>query len=138
FGPRQDPSSSYSGVISVFVKRALAGEPLAIFGDGGQTRDFVYVENVVDANVLAAAATAASGRVYNVGCGGRTTLLELANAVGAAAQRPPRIELRDARAGDIRHSAADIARARAELGYEPTVGLAEGLARLLAHECAGE
>jgi len=131
FGPRQDPRSPYSGVISIFVDRILAGKPITFFGDGGQTRDFVYVANVVDANVLAATRDGVSGRRFNVACGQRTTLLELADMIGRAADKPVEKAFADPRAGDIRHSVADIAPARAELGYEPKVGVEEGLRHLV-------
>jgi UDP-glucose 4-epimerase len=131
FGPRQDPSSAYSGVISVFVDRILRGAPLTIFGDGEQFRDFVYVANVVDANLLAATRPNVSGRSYNIGCGGRTTLNELAQMLGriAGAAVAPKHEA--PRAGDIRESIADISRAREELGYAPKIGVEEGLQKLV-------
>lgn len=133
FGPRQDPSSAYSGVISIFGDRILAGKPITFFGDGKQCRDFVYVDNVVSANILAATRPNVSGRVFNVGCGARTTLLELAELIGKTAGKPVERSFGASRAGDIAESVADIGRARRELGYEPTVGVAEGLARLIAH-----
>lgn len=133
FGPRQDPSSPYSGVISVFGDRILAGKPITFFGDGKQCRDFVYVDNVVEANFLAATQPSVSGRVYNVGCGARTTLLELAELIGKTAGKPVERSFGQPRAGDIKESVADIGRARRELGYEPKVGVAEGLERLIAH-----
>jgi UDP-glucose 4-epimerase len=138
FGPRQDPTSPYSGVISVFVNRILAGKTVGIFGDGEQTRDFVFVGNVAHANLLAASADAkrASGKVFNVACGVATSLRVLADRLGAAAGKTPTIELLPPRAGDIRHSLADISRIRSELGYEPAIGLDEGLAALIAHETA--
>jgi UDP-glucose 4-epimerase len=133
FGERQDPGSPYSGVISIFVDRALRGAGVTLFGDGGQTRDFVYVGNVVDANVRAATTPGVAGRAYNVGCGDKTTLLQLLDTieriVGSKVERthaPPR-------AGDIRESIADISRIRAELGYAPAVSVEEGLRRLIAH-----
>ncbi|MBK8942081.1 MAG: SDR family oxidoreductase [Polyangiaceae bacterium] len=133
FGERQDPGSPYSGVISIFVDRALRGAGVTLFGDGGQTRDFVYVGNVVDANVRAATTPGVAGRAYNVGCGDKTTLLQLLDTieriVGSKVERthaPPR-------AGDIRESIADISKIRAELGYTPAVGVEEGLRRLIAH-----
>jgi nucleoside-diphosphate-sugar epimerase len=132
FGPRQDPSSAYSGVISIFVDRILRGEPLTIFGDGEQFRDFVYVANVVDANVLAATRPQAAGRVYNVGCGQRTSLNELAAILGRICDRDVKPRHAEPRAGDIRESLADVGRARAELGYEPRVGVEEGLRALVA------
>jgi UDP-glucose 4-epimerase len=133
FGPRQDPSSPYSGVISVFVDRALRGEAPTIFGDGKQCRDFVYVANVVDANLLAATREGMSGRAFNVACGARTTLNELLAAVGRIVGRAIEPVRAAPRAGDIRESVADIGRARAELGYEPKVGLEEGLGLLIRH-----
>lgn len=134
FGPRQDPSSPYSGVISVFVQRLLAGAPLTIFGDGLQSRDFVYVADVVDANLLAGSAKGASGRVYNVARGERTTLLELATILGKIVGNEADPTLAAERAGDIRHSQAAIDRARGELAYAPRVSLETGLGALVEHE----
>jgi len=136
FGPRQDPSSPYSGVISVFVQRLLANEPITIFGDGQQSRDFVEVRDVVEANLLAATvpASSVSGRVFNVARGERTTLLELASLLGTLAGRTAGPTLATERAGDIRHSHAAIERARAALGYVPTISVEAGLAALLEHE----
>jgi UDP-glucose 4-epimerase len=134
FGPRQDPSSPYSGVISIFVDRALSGTTPVLFGDGEQSRDFVYVANVVEANLLAATVPQAAGRCYNIGCGERTTLNQLLEALGELAGDPLQPEHRDPRAGDIRESLADISRARSELGYRPRIGVKEGLRRLLEHE----
>lgn len=133
FGPRQDPSSAYSGVISIFVDRILAGRPLTFFGDGAQCRDFVYVDNVVDANILAATRDGVSGRVFNVACGARTTLLELASLIERAAGKTVERSFLEPRAGDIKESLADIGRARAELGYAPAVGIEEGLRRLVEY-----
>jgi UDP-glucose 4-epimerase len=132
FGPRQDPSSPYSGVISVFVKRVLEGQPPTIFGDGNQTRDFVYVENVVDANIRAATRAGVSGRAYNVACGAKITLNELLATIARIAGKNVEATHAAPREGDIRESIADIARARTELGYEPKVGVEEGLRRLIA------
>jgi UDP-glucose 4-epimerase len=133
FGPRQDPKSPYSGVISIFVERILGGRPITFFGDGSQSRDFVYVENVVDANILAATREGVSGRAYNVACGKRTTLIELAALIEKAAERIVARSLAEPRAGDIKDSVADIARIGAELGYTPAVDVAEGLKRLVAY-----
>jgi UDP-glucose 4-epimerase len=134
FGPRQDPSSAYSGVISIFVDRILRGDGVTIFGDGEQFRDFVYVANVVEANVLAATSArgAGAGRVYNVGCGERTSLNELAAMLGRICGRDVRPRHAEPRAGDIRESLADISLARRELGYEPRIGVEEGLRALVA------
>jgi len=133
FGPRQDPKSPYSGVISIFVDRILAGRPLTFFGDGSQSRDFVYVANVVDANILAATrpSEGISGRAFNVACGKRTTLLELASLIERAAGRTVERSFAEPRAGDIKDSVATIDRARADLGYAPAVDVEEGLRRLV-------
>ncbi|HVJ91353.1 MAG TPA: SDR family oxidoreductase [Labilithrix sp.] len=133
FGPRQNPSSPYSGVISIFVDRILAEKPITFYGDGSQVRDFVYVANVVDANILAATRRGVSGRVYNIACGTRTTLLELADLIGKASGKSVERAFGEPRTGDIRESLADISRARAELGYEPKIGVAEGLGRLIEY-----
>ncbi len=133
FGERQDPSSAYSGVISVFVDRALKGTTPTVFGDGTQCRDFVYVANVVDANIRAATAPGVSGRAYNIGCGTRTTLNGLLAMIGRVVGREIAPTYAPPRAGDIKESVADISRARRELGYEPTIGVEEGLARLIRH-----
>lgn len=127
FGPRQDPSSPYSGVISKFVTALLKGDTPVIFGDGEQSRDFTYIANVVDANLRAAEAPDASGQVMNMGTGKRVTLNQLLAELQAiiGTNLTPRYEA--PRAGDIRHSLADISRAGQLLGYRPLVGLAEGL-----------
>lgn len=133
FGPRQDPASEYSAVIPIFVTKLIAGERPTVFGDGGQSRDFVFVEDVVQANLLAADAADASGRVINVATGRHTTLLDLIAAINAAlghdAQSAVEAEFAPAREGDIRESLADITVARTVLGYEPRVPFAEGLKR---------
>jgi len=129
FGPRQDPSSPYSGVIALFVTALLAGKPPTIVGDGGQTRDFTYVANVVDGVLRAATAPGASGEVINVATGRQISISELAKALGeiiGVTAAPVHI---DPRAGDVRDSLADVSKAKAILGYEPTVGLEEGLRR---------
>jgi len=133
FGPRQDPRSPYSGVISVLVDRALRGEAPRLFGDGNQSRDFVFVRDVVQANILAATVPGAGGGVYNVGGGRRTTLNELVRMLGRLVGRTITPIHEPPRAGDIRDSLADITRARAELGYEPRVSVEEGLAELVSH-----
>ncbi len=132
FGPRQDPSSPYSGVISKFVTALLAGETPVIYGDGEQSRDFTYIANVVDANLRAAEAPDAAGQVMNLGIGQRITLnqllAELQKIIGT--NLTPRYEA--PRAGDVRHSLADISRAEKLLGYRPLVGFAEGLEHTVA------
>lgn len=137
FGPRQDPSSHYSGVISRFISALLSGEQPVIFGDGEQSRDFTYVANVVDANLRAAETARGVGRVINVANGKRITLNQLLEELKKVTERTEaRIEYREARVGDVRHSLADITRARELLGYEPLVELQEGL-RQTVEWCRG-
>jgi UDP-glucose 4-epimerase len=132
FGPRQDPTSAYSGVISIFADRARRGEPVTIFGDGTAYRDFVYVDDVVEANILAARAPGVSGRAFNVGRGERTTLHDLVKIIGRVFGRDLDVKHAPVRAGDIAESLADISLARKDLGYAPKVPVEEGLRRLLA------
>jgi UDP-glucose 4-epimerase len=132
FGPRQDPSSPYSGVIALFITRLLAGEPPIITGDGGQTRDFTYIDNVVDGVLRAAVAPEAAGQVINVATGERTSINELAHTLARLIGSPLAPVHVEARAGDVRDSLADLTRARQLLGYEPHIGLDEGLRRTIA------
>ena len=132
FGPRQDPGSQYSGVVSRFISALLGDQRPVIFGDGEQSRDFTYIENVVAANLSAASAPKASGNVINVANGERITLNELLNELKQLTGRTDvTAEHRDSRVGDVRHSLADITMARELLGYESKVGLREGLKRTL-------
>ena len=132
FGPRQDPSSQYSGVISRFIDALAGGTRPVIFGDGEQSRDFTYVANVVEANLRAAETTRGIGKVINVANGQRITLNELLEALKKITGRTEvEAEYRDARVGDVRHSLADITRARELLDYEPHVELEEGLRKTL-------
>ena len=127
FGPRQDPSSPYSGVISKFVTSLLANEPPLIFGDGEQTRDFTYIDNVVSANLLAAEAPNANGFVVNVGVRDRISLNQLLAELQKILGTNLTPTYAESRAGDVRDSQADIALTEKLLGYKPLVGLAEGL-----------
>ena len=131
FGPRQDPNSQYSGVIPKFLSQALDGVPLLVYGDGKQSRDFTYVDNVVAATLSASECELDGPLICNVGCGSSHTVLALAEAVGRVAERSVQIEYVPARPGDVLHSFADITVARDALGYNPTVGLEEGLERTL-------
>jgi nucleoside-diphosphate-sugar epimerase len=131
FGPRQDPTSEYAAVIPRFILWALSGQPLQIHGDGTQTRDFTYIDNVVEANCLAARSPDAGGEAFNVGCGDRISLLSIAERLerllGHSVQRqhsPPR-------AGDVPHTLADLTKGKRLLGYSPLVGFDEGLRRTL-------
>lgn len=129
YGPRQDPASEYSAVIPIFVSKMLMGERPTIFGDGLQSRDFVYVADVVQANLLAAERDDAVGHSINIGAGGRSTLLDLVSAINGALGTKLEPQFAPPRAGDVRDSMADISLARKLLGYEPRFTLAEGLAR---------
>jgi UDP-glucose 4-epimerase len=133
FGPRQDPASEYAAVIPRFITWGLTGRPLEIHGDGRQSRDFTYIDNVVHANLLAASAPDVGGHVFNIGCGDRVSLLELVarleTILGAELARrhtPPR-------AGDVPHTQADISKGKLLLGYAPLVGFDEGLARTVEY-----
>jgi len=131
FGPRQDPSSPYSGVISIFADRLLNRSQPAIYGDGGQTRDFVYVTDVVDANLRAATVEGVAGNVFNIATGEAVTLNELLNTLCGIFGLEFQPVYHAARSGDIRHSAAAIDKARELLQWQPVVTLDEGLASLL-------
>lgn len=130
FGPRQDPSSAYSGVISLFIRYLVEGRAPIIHGDGGQTRDFTYVANVVDGVLRAAAAgPEASGQVFNVATATRISLNDLFTTLRDITGADVKPVYGESRAGDVRDSLADISRAREILGYAPTVSLEEGLRR---------
>ena len=132
FGPRQDPSSQYSGVISRFISALASGKRPVIYGDGEQSRDFTYVSNVVDGNLRAAESGPAVGRVINLATGRQTTLNELLDALKKITGRTEvEAEYRDPRVGDVRHSLADITMARELLNYESKVDLREGLRRTI-------
>ncbi len=127
FGPRQDPSSQYSGVLSRFMLAAIRKEPLTIYGDGGQTRDFTYVANIVDETLRACEAEAGSGQVFNGGTGARITLNEVVKLLEKIIGRKIPVAYEPPRAGDIRDSQADISLAQKVLGYKPSVLFEEGL-----------
>jgi nucleoside-diphosphate-sugar epimerase len=133
FGPRQDPHSEYSAVIPRFITAVLGDRVPVIYGDGEQSRDFTYVENAVEANLLAAEAPDVAGRTFNIACSAAITLNALLEELGEITGREVEAERAEARAGDLRHSLADITRAQDELGYEPSVELHEGLARTVEH-----
>jgi nucleoside-diphosphate-sugar epimerase len=127
FGPRQDATSQYSGVLALFIPAVLQGRRPTIYGDGLQSRDFTYVKNVVDANLLACEVPGVAGQVFNIACGDRITvnsMLQLINKITGKDITPIYTEPRP---GDIKHSQADIARAREQLGYAPKVNFEEGL-----------
>jgi nucleoside-diphosphate-sugar epimerase len=131
FGPRQDPTSPYSGVLAKFITQMLRGEQPTIFGDGGQSRDFTYIDNAVSANLLAARAPAANvaGRVFNVATGTRVDLNETFQVLKKLTGYKGEVKHGAEREGDIKHSLADISRAKKGFGYEPKVNFEEGLKR---------
>jgi UDP-glucose 4-epimerase len=139
FGPYQDPTSHYSGVLAIFCRRMLSGEPITIYGDGEQSRDFTYIENVVNANLLAAAAPAekVSGRMMNLATGTRITLNEIFKILQELTGYSGQPAYAPTRAGDIRDSLADIQLAKELLGYKPTVDFREGLRRTVDWYRAG-
>jgi nucleoside-diphosphate-sugar epimerase len=132
FGPRQDPNSDYAAVIPCFVTAMLAGKSPVIYGDGEQTRDFIYVENAVQANLLAADAERASGRVINIAAGRRTSLNDLWQNIREIVGADVEPRYADPREGDVRDSLADLTLASDLLGYEPGVDLDAGLGRTIA------
>jgi UDP-glucose 4-epimerase len=129
FGPRQDPGSPYSGVLSLFSAAILDGTQPTVYGDGEQSRDFTYVRNVVEANLLACEARQAAGLAINIGTGTRYTLNQTLALLEKIGGRPAKAKYIASREGDIRDSQADITRARDVLGYNPDVGFEEGLRR---------
>jgi UDP-glucose 4-epimerase len=130
FGPRQDPTSQYSAVVPRFIRAIAAGDPVTVYGDGEQSRDFTYVDNVVGANLLAAdIAGTVSGEIVNIATGGSTTVNELADTIGRLLARPVEKAFEPEREADVRASWADVEQARRLLGYEPGVELEDGLTR---------
>jgi UDP-glucose 4-epimerase len=132
FGPRQDPTSQYAAVVPLFLTRIAHRHPVTIHGDGEQSRDFTYVDNVVAANLLAAEAPGVGGAIVNVATGGSTTVNELADTIGRLLDRPVEKVYEPARTADVRASWASLEESRRLLGYEPRVGLEEGLRRTAA------
>ena len=129
YGPRQDPKSEYAAVIPRFIVWALKGKPLVVHGDGEQSRDFTYIDNVVDANLAAATAPKAPGEAFNVGCASRISLNDIIAMLEKILERPLERKHTPARLGDVRHTLADISKAKRLLGLEPRVEFEEGFRR---------
>ena len=129
FGPGQDPHSEYAAVIPKFITKLLANEPIPVYGDGEQSRDFTYIENVVEANLLAFQATEAPGKVFNIGYGQKTSLNTLIQMLERIIGVEAQVRYERRRTGDVRHSLADISQAQNVLGYRPGVDIEEGLRR---------
>jgi len=136
FGPRQDPNSPYSGVLSLFASALRDGKPPKVYGDGEQSRDFTFVQNVAELNVQACETPGVSGLAFNGGTGGRFTLNQTLKLFEKFAGRPSNAQYVEPRKGDIRDSQADISQARQKLGYDPQVGFEEGLRRTWDWYCA--
>lgn len=134
FGPYQDPTSQYSGVLAKFITQMLVGRSCTIFGDGEQSRDFTYIENAVNANLLACRAPSerVSGRIFNVATGSRFSLNQAFRILATIIDYNKQPQYAEPRAGDVKHSLADTSLAKEALGYEPTVSFEEGLARTVA------
>jgi nucleoside-diphosphate-sugar epimerase len=133
FGPRQDPSSPYSGVLAKFIMQMLHGEQPTIFGDGTQSRDFTYVDNVIEANLLAcAASTEALGQTFNIAVGQRFNLNQTFEILKTLTGYPGPVNYAPERPGDVKHSLADISRAEKHLGYKPKVDFSKGLEKTVA------
>ena len=129
FGPRQNPESKYSAVIPRFLELALQGRALEVHGDGEQSRDFTYIDNVVGGNLLAMETPGVSGEVFNIACGTRHSLIAIADAIGEFLGRRLVREHLASRPGDVRHTLADITKAERLLGYRPSVDFADGMRR---------
>jgi nucleoside-diphosphate-sugar epimerase len=137
FGPRQDPLSQYAAVIPRFITALLEEKPPVVFGDGEQSRDFTYVDNVVDANLRAASVDGVSGETFNIACGERITLNRLLDQIRGIVGSEVEASYLEPRQGDLKHSLADISLARERLGYEPLVNFNEGLLRTVETLRAG-
>ena len=133
FGPRQDPASEYAAVLPRFILWALRGQPLEVHGDGTQSRDFTYIENVVEANVLAGKARDVAGEAFNVGCGERTSLLDVILTLEGLLGRPLERHHFALRGGDVPHTLADVSKAKRLLEYAPLVNFAEGFRRTVEY-----
>ena len=133
FGPRQDPASEYAAVLPRFILWALRGQPLDVHGDGTQSRDFTYIENVVEANILAGQARDVAGEAFNVGCGERTSLLDVIGMLERLLGLPIERRYSPVRGGDVPHTMADVSKAKRLLGYAPLVNFAEGFRRTVEY-----
>lgn len=131
FGPNQDPASEYAAVIPKFITSMLKGNKPTIFGDGEQSRDFSYIDNVVEANLLAAHTQKGLGQAYNIACGARYTLNDLVEAINQILDTKIEPIYAEPRPGDVRHSLADISKAKEYLGYEPQVSFVQGLKKTI-------
>ena len=133
FGPRQDPESQYAAVVPLFIQAALDGVPPIVHGDGLQSRDFTYIDNVVQANLRAMEAPGAAGEAFNIACGARYSLMDILHVIERELGCTITPQHTPPRAGDVRHTLADIAKAERLLGFAPTIDFEDGMARTIAH-----
>jgi UDP-glucose 4-epimerase len=133
FGPRQDPDSQYAAVVPLFIQAALDGVPLTVHGDGMQSRDFTFIDNVVQANLRAMEAPGVGGEAFNIACGSRYTLMDIVHAIESSFGRTLTCNHTPSRAGDVRHTLADITKAERLLDFHPTIGFEEGMARTIEY-----
>jgi UDP-N-acetylglucosamine/UDP-N-acetyl-alpha-D-glucosaminouronate 4-epimerase len=133
FGPKQSPESQYAAVVPLFMRAALNDEPIIVHGDGEQSRDFTYIDNVVQANLLACTTAGVGGEVFNIACNSRHSVIEIARTVEQLVGRTVTIEHTGPRAGDVRHTQASIEKAQRLLHYHPTVGFEDGMRRTFDH-----
>lgn len=132
FGPKQSPESKYAAVVPLFIRAALQNQPLEVHGDGEQSRDFSYIDNVVQANCKSFVAPKATGETFNIACGERHSVIKIARTVERLIGRPVKIQHLPPRAGDVRHTLASIEKAKRLLDYQPTVDFEEGMRRTVA------
>ena len=133
FGPRQDPESKYAVVVPIFIYCGLKNKPFEVHSDGKQSRDFTYIDNVVSANILSMAAKNVSGRVFNVACNDKHSIMEIAYTVSKILKIKPRFIYKPNRAGDVRHTLADITLAKKFLGYKPSVNFEDGMKKTVEY-----
>lgn len=131
FGPHQDPASQYAAAIPAFVTAVLKNEPPTIYGDGEQSRDFTYIDNVVEANLLAARAKKTKGEVVNIACGQAVTVNDVIDIINEVLEKNVKPVYAPSRSGDVKHSLADITRAREVIGFEPVIGFEDGLRKAI-------
>ncbi len=127
FGPKQSPESKYAAVVPLFIRAAFNDEPLVVHGDGEQSRDFTYIDNVVQANLLSCTVPGVGGEVFNIACNSRYSVLDIAHTTQRIIGKPVKIEHTPPRAGDVRHTQASIEKAQRLLGYKPTIGFEDGM-----------
>ncbi|MBI5574320.1 MAG: SDR family oxidoreductase [Elusimicrobia bacterium] len=133
FGPRQDPESKYAVVVPIFIYCGLKNKPFEVHSDGKQSRDFTYIDNVVSANILALTARNVSGKIFNIACNEKHSILEIANTVSKILKIKPRFIYKPKRAGDVRHTLADITLAKKFLGYKPLVNFEDGMKKTVEY-----